>query len=150
MLKIIRFALCSSLVLVLCSCVTVNTDMSSDMDIKGYKRAYIERHPVDEFQMYQALFWEMNDMGKMVVNSPFDDPTEHDLLVRFSYDDGWDMTKYLRSFQFQLIAAKSGRVLTSTYYRSSGVWRGVRDGRLEDAFNDLRSKLGYEPTKQFQ
>ena len=85
-----------------------------------------------------------------VVGVTFTDPTGKDLIVKYSYTSGWDLTKYLQSFGFQFIDAKSGKVILVTSFKSKGLWKGVRDGRLESAFNEIRSKAGYPPTRQFE
>ena len=131
------------------SCVSLQTDVVQDGGLKSYKRAYIESPAQDEFQIYRALFWELNDMG-LVVGVPFKDPARTDLVVKFSYDSGWDITRYLQAFQLQFMNAQSGKVVGVSSFRSRGVWLGVRDGRLESAFNELRAKNGYPPTTQFQ
>lgn len=118
--------------------------------LKEYKRAYIEALPKDEFQLYQALLFEVSDMGMEVVATPFKQPIATDLLVKYSFDAGWDLTKYLKAFRFEFIEATTGKVVASTSYRSTGIWLGVRDGRLESAFNDLRAKHSFPPTKQFK
>lgn len=115
-----------------------------------YKQAYIEPHPQDEFSMTQALVVEMKDLGLSVVGVPYADPQETDLLIKYTYDDGWDMTKYLKTFNIQLMDAKTKAMLVSTSYNGIGLWYGVRDGRLETAFNEIRSKIGKPPTKQFE
>lgn len=130
-------------------CATVQTDTAKNANLTSFKRAYIEMQQDDEFQIYRALFWEMNDMGLEVVGIPFKDPTEQDLLVTYSYDGGWDMTRYLQSFQIRFTNAKTTQVVATSAYRSRGLWRGVRDGRLEEAFNDIRAKSNLPPTKQF-
>jgi hypothetical protein len=146
----------SILVLLICvflwSCASVSTlqPPAADKGLKNYKRAYIEALPHDEFQIYQALLFELSDMGIEVVAAPFRNPTETDLLVKYSFDSGWDITKYLKAFRLEFIDATTTRVIASTSYRSTGIWLGVRDSRLESAFNDLRAKHGFPPTKQFQ
>lgn len=134
----------------LSGCATVRTEIVGGSDLKSYKRAHIEALLEDEFQIYGALFSELTDMGIQVVATPFKEPEGTDLLVKYTYDSGWDMTRYLQSFQFQFIDAKSGRVVTMQSYKSRGLWLGVRDGRLKSAFNELRAKNGYPPSKQFQ
>jgi hypothetical protein len=134
------------------SCASVSTlqPPAADKGLKNYKRAYIEALPNDEFQIYQALMFELTDMGMEVTGAPFKEPTPTDLLVKYSFDSGWDFTKYLKAFRLQFVDAATSRVVTSTSYRATGLWLGVRDGRLESAFNDLRAKHGYPPTKQFK
>lgn len=114
-----------------------------------YKQAYIEPHPQDEFSMTQALMVEVKDLGLSAVGAPFVDPQDTDLLIKYTYDDGWDMAKYLKTFNIQLMCAKTKNMLVSTSYNGIGLWYGVRDGRLETAFNEIRSKIGKPPTKQF-
>ena len=133
----------------LTGCATVRTDTVGGGDLKNYKRAYLEAQAEDEFQIYGALFSELTDMGMQVVAAPFKEPEGTDLLVKYTYDGGWDITRYLQSFQFQFIDAKTGRVVVVQSYKSRGLWLGVRDGRLKAAFNELRAKNGYPPSKQF-
>lgn len=133
----------------LSGCATVRTEVVGAGDLKNYKRAYVEALTEDEFQIYGALFTELTDMGIQVVATPFKQPQETDLLVKYTYDGGWDMTRYLQSFQFQFVDAKSGRVVAIQSYKSRGLWLGVRDGRLKAAFNELRAKNGYPQSKQF-
>lgn len=137
------------LLAVLAGCATVRTDVVAGGDLKNYKRAYVEAQVEDEFQIYGALFSELTDMGMQVVAVPFKEPQETDLLVKYTYDAGWDMTRYLQSFQFQFVDAKTGRVVAIQSYKSRGLWLGVRDGRLKTAFNEFRAKNGYAPSKQF-
>ncbi|MDY0037701.1 MAG: hypothetical protein RBS05_17460 [Zoogloea oleivorans] len=142
-------ALLLSLVLLIAGCANVRTEVTGGGDLKNYKRAYVEALVEDEFQIYGALFSELTDMGMAVVATPIKEPAETDLIVKYAYDSGWDMTRYLQSFQFQFIEAKTGRVVTIQSYKSRGLWLGVRDGRLKTAFNELRAKNGYPPSKQF-
>ncbi|WOB10753.1 hypothetical protein [Piscinibacter gummiphilus] len=117
--------------------------------MKSYKQVFIEQPAEDKWAIYPALFAELTDMGMVVVGKPFSDPKETDLIVKFSYETGWDLTQYLHSFQFQFIEAQSGRIVALQSFHSKGIWLGVRDGRLKAAFNELREKNGYPPTKQF-
>lgn len=137
------------LLVFLVGCATVRTDVVGGGDLNNYKRAYVEALTEDEFQIYGALFSELTDMGIQVVAAPFKEPEGTDLLVKYTYEGGWDMTRYLQSFQFQFVDAKTGRVVAIQSYKSHGLWRGVRDGRLKTAFNELRAKNGYPPSKQF-
>ena len=88
-------------------------------------------------------------MGLEVLGAPFQQATEHDLVVDYTYEGGWDLARYLQSFQLRFLNAKTSQVIVASRYRSRGMWRGKRDGRLEDAFNDIRTKTGLPPTKQF-
>ena len=133
----------------LAGCATVRTDVVGGGDLRNYKRAYVEAQAEDEFQIYGALFSELTDMGMQVIAAPFKEPEGTDLLVKYTYDAGWDITRYLQSFQFQFVDAKTGRVVAIQSYKSRGLWLGVRDGRLKAAFNELRAKNGYPPSKQF-
>jgi hypothetical protein len=130
-------------------CATVQTDTVKGASFSSYKRAYVKQLPEDEFQIYQGIFWELNDMGLEVLGVPFQQPTEQDLIVDYTYEGGWDLARYLQSFQLRFLNAKSSQVIVASRYRSRGMWRGKRDGRLEDAFNDIRAKTGLPPTKQF-
>ena len=133
----------------LSGCVSMHTNAIGSGDLKNYKRVYIESLAKDEFQIYSALAFEMSDMGMEVVATPNDPPKENDLVIKYSYEEGWDFTPYLQSFQFQFIDAKTGRILTTQSYKSRGIWHGVRDSRLESAFNELRKKNGFPQSTQF-
>ena len=86
-------------VLIVCmlsfSCASVSTiqPVAAGKGLKDHKRAYIEALANDEFQLYQALLFELTDMGIEVVAAPFKEPLPSDLLVKYSFDSGWDLTK---------------------------------------------------------
>ena len=145
------FFVCYLILVLLQGCAKVSTIRSApdEMKLVNYKRAYIYALNDDEWQINQSLSYELANMGIAVVGIPFKDPTKQDLLVKYQFDSGWDIEKYLKSFQIQLIDAQSGFIVASTSYRSNGIWLGKRDGRLEAAFNDLREKNGLPRTKQF-
>ncbi|MES2611494.1 MAG: hypothetical protein V4679_14705 [Pseudomonadota bacterium] len=139
-----------TLVLVfLAGCANVQTQVMTGSDLKSYKRVHVEALAKDEFQVYGALVVEFADMGMQVVATPFKDPEDTDLLVKYTYTSGWDMARYLQSVQFQMIDAKTGRVVAVQSFASRGIWLGVRDGRLKTAFNEMRAKNGYPPSRQF-
>lgn len=133
----------------LSGCATVQTDVANGQSLKQYKQAYIEQQPHDEFNIYKSIFWELNDMGYKVVAAPFKDPQDTDLNVTYTYASGWDLSRYLQAFQIKFVNAKTNQVVVTTSYRSRGIWRGVRDGRLEEAFNSIRTQENMPPTKQF-
>lgn len=133
----------------LAGCANVQTQVIGDTNLKSYKRAHVEALVKDEFQIYGALVVELADMGMQVVATPFKDPEDTDLLVKYTYASGWDMSRYLQSFQIQMIEAKTGRVVAVQSFASRGIWLGVRDGRLKAAFNEMRAKNGYPPSRQF-
>jgi hypothetical protein len=136
--------------MLLSGCVNLSTQIMPGQEFKQYKAAYIEPHNEDEFNLVSAISFELSDMGLKVFGKPFETPSDTDMLVRFSYFDSWDLKKYLKSFQIHFMNAKTGSIIASSSYESNGLWQGARDGRLEAAFNDLRQKLGYPPTKQFK
>ena len=146
----IRFYFVVSAVMLLSGCVSLSTQIMPGQDFKKYKAAYIEPSKVDEFNMVSAITYELSDMGLKVLGKPFETPSDTDMLVRFNYFDSWDLKKYLKSFQIQFMNARTGSIIANSSYESNGLWQGARDGRLEAAFNDLRQKLGYPPTKQFE
>lgn len=134
---------------VLVGCTTLQTQTLQSEGLKPYRRVFIEPVPEDEFQVVPALMAELADMRFEVSGTPFADPGETDLIAKVSAVGGWDMTRYLQSVSLQFIAAKSGRMVTTSSFYSKGVWLGVRDARLKALFNDLRSKNGFPPSKQF-
>lgn len=133
----------------LSGCSTLQTQNLQSEGLKGYRRAYVEPPVDDEFQVGPALIAELSDMGFEIVGRAFTEPTESDMIVKFTPVGGWDVTRYLQSLQIQFIAAKSGKLVASSSFYSKGVWLGVRDGRLKSVFNDIRQKNGFPPTKQF-
>ena len=148
--RTLLLSLAAAFVVALTGCATVQTEVVGTGDLKNYKRVHIEALAEDEFQIYGALFTELTDMGMQVLATPFREPSSTDVVVKYTYDGGWDMTRYLQSFQFQFVDAKTGRVVAVQSYKSRGLWLGVRDGRLKTAFNELRAKNGYPPTTQFK
>ena len=59
---------------IMAGCVTIRTDVVGNGDLKKFKRAYVEALVEDEFQIYGALFSELNDMGMEVVATSFKEP----------------------------------------------------------------------------
>lgn len=133
-------------------CAVVHNQVTpgvGDSSLQNFKRAYVEPLAEDGYQIYPALVAELSDMGMTVVAKPIPDPQPTDLLVRFSYEGGWDLAPYLRAFQFHFMEAGTGRLVAVQSFSSRGIWLGVRDARLKAAFNELRAKNGYPPSKQF-
>lgn len=122
----------------------------SEFKLSNYKRAYVYPHSDDEWQINQAINYELDDMGIRLVGVPFKNPSEKDLLVKYEFSTDWDTTKYLKSFQIELIDAQTGYIVSSTSFYSLGIWLGQRDRRLEAAFNNLREKNDLPATKQFK
>jgi hypothetical protein len=137
-------------VMLLSGCVSLSTQIMPGQEFKQYKAAYIEPLKDDEFNIVSAITFELSDIGIKVFGKPFETPSDTDMIVRCSYFDSWDMKKYLKSFQINFMNAKTGAIIANTSYESNGLWHGARDRRLEATFNDLRQKLGYPPTKQFE
>ncbi|WP_137916820.1 lipoprotein [Hydrogenophaga sp. 2FB] len=144
-----RIFLAIGLAAALSGCTTLQTQTLQPEGLRAYKRVYVEQPQEDEFLVVPALTHELNDMGFEVVGKPFNDPLDSDLVAKVNGVGGWDMTRYLQSLQLQFLAAKSGRVVTTSSFYSKGLWQGVRDARLKAVFNDLRAKNGYPPSKQF-
>lgn len=133
----------------LAACTSLQTQNVQSEGLKGYRRAYVEPVPEDEFRVVPALIAELASMGFEVTGRPFVEPTDADLIVRAAPVGGWDMTRYLQSLQLTFMAAKSGRIVTSSSFYSKGAWLGVRDARLKAVFNDFREKNGFPPSTQF-
>lgn len=147
---ITRRLLLASPAIYLIGCTTLQTQNLQTDGLKGYRRAFIEPIQEDEFSVVSALIAELADMGLEILGTPFSNPSDTDLVVKVNAVGGWDMTRYLQSLQLQFVAAKSGRLVTSSSFYSKGVWLGVRDARLKSVFNDLRAKNGFPPSKQFK
>ncbi len=103
------------------ACANISTIQPPNSNkLANYKRAYIEALANDEWQLYQALLVELTDMGIEVVGIPFKNPTKNDLLVKYSFDSGWDLEKYLKAFQFQFVDTLSGQIVASTSIDPTG------------------------------
>lgn len=131
-------------------CARIQSQVMPGTDFRQYKTVYLEPLEVDEFNLAPAIAWELSDMGlKVVGQSAPADPGVSDMLVRFNYTGGWDIQRYLRGFNVQMTDARSKALLASVSYFKLGLFVS-QSSRMEDAFNDLRYKLGFPPTKQFE
>lgn len=144
-----------SLCLLFYGCVSISTEpySKSQKHISQYKRVYIKMpayNIYDEWDLKQVLVYELTDMGFEVISQPAENINEDDMLVEYSFKNGASRVKYLSAFRFKFIDASTGEIITFVTYKADSVWYGIRDGRLEDAFNDLRKQNGYPPTRQFQ
>lgn len=146
MKRVLLFALA---VLLFTGCSTFRNETVGNVDFKSYKRVFIEASPVDEFGIYQGLFWEMKDIGLSPIAEPFSPVRPGDLKVSFTYEGGWDFTRYLQSFQIKFIDVMSNQVMMTHSFYAKLAFLGIRDKRLEVAFDEIRSKNGLPPTKQF-
>lgn len=128
---------------------TVNTFVTPNTDLKKYKTAYVDILKQDEFNLGAAIMTHVADMGFIVKTTPMPkDLLDSYLLVKYDYYDGWDMRKYLKNFNIQFLDAKEGNLLVSSRYELTGIWRGD-EFRINYTFNDIRTKTGYPPLKEF-
>jgi|SRR5690242_6319871 len=128
----------------------VKTYVTPNTDIKKYNTAYVDLIRQDEFNLGAAIMSHIAEMGFTVKTTPLPQiPQDTDLLVKYDYYDGWDLTKYLKSFSVQFLDAKSSSVLLNSRYELVGKWRG-NEFRINYTFNDIRLKLGYPPLKDFE
>lgn len=143
-----------TLCLLFYGCVSISTEpySKSQKHISQYKRVYIKTHEfyIDAWDLKQVLANELTDMGFEVISQPAENINEDDMLVEYSFKSKFDWVRYLSAFRFKFIDASTGEVITFVTYKANSVLYGVRDDRLEDAFNDFRKQNGYPPTKQFQ
>lgn len=138
------------IIFVVSGCARVQSQVMPDANLSKFKTAYIEPMKEDEFNITPAVAWELANMGlKVKLQVPTTGPLDTDLLVKMSYIGGWDIQRYLRGFDVQLLAAKDNSMLASVSYFKLGLFT-TQATRMEDAFNDLRSKLKLPPTKQFE
>ena len=136
-------------VLLLTGCSTFRNESVGNVDFKSYKRVFIEPNPSDEFGIYQGIFWEMKDIGLTPVAEPSNPAKPGDLKISFISEGGWDLTRYLQSFQINFIDVINNQVMMTHSFYAKLAFLGVRDRRLEAAFDEIRSKNGLPPTKQF-
>ena len=123
-------------------CAHVQTNIMPNENFLDYKAAYIEIQPKDEFNIASAITYQLTDMGMEVLAKKVpDNPPKDSLLVKYTYEDGWDFTIYLKSFQIMFTNAASGKVIANISYHLTGIWVGSQT-RIIDAFNDFRRKLG--------
>lgn len=122
-------------------CATVRSQVMPGANFTRYTAAYLEAPAKDEFNLTAAFTAKLSEMGLRVVAKPAPaspDPT--DMIVRFTYTDGWDLTKYLKGFQIQFLDAGSRAVVAQTSYYSTGIW--IREqARIDAAFEDLKQQI---------
>jgi len=129
---------------------TVNTVVMPNADLKKYKTAYVDLLKQDEFNLGAAIMGHMAGMGFMIKQTPLPlEVTDTDLLVKYDYYDGWDMRKYMKNFSVYILDAKTNAMLVNSRYELTGIWRGD-EFRINYTFNDIRSKAGYPPLKDFE
>ncbi len=127
------------------ACAHKNTVLMPNHNFKTYKTAYIEILPQDEFNLGTEIIKELSDLGldvNMKVAPTNPGPT--DMLVKYSYDDGWDMAKYLKSFQVFFFDAKTTSLIASFSYHLEGNYAGT-EARVQSAFDDFRKEAGLPP-----
>lgn len=146
MKTVILLVVCTFLVT---GCARIHSQVMPNKALSQYKAAYLEPLKEDEFNLASAVTWELSDMGLKVIGKPLPaDPLDTDLLVKLSYVGGWDIQRYLRGFDVQLLDARDKSIIASTSYFKLGLFVS-QASRIEDAFNDLRGRLGLPATKQF-
>jgi hypothetical protein len=133
---------------ILAGCATNQSFVMPNKDFRQYKTAYVEIISPDQFNLGPAIVYELGDMGFQVVNKPAPtNPSSTDMTVRYSYTTGWDLSKYLHSFQIVFSDAQTDAIIANIAYRLNGAW--VRsDARITDAFNEFRKKLGFPESKR--
>lgn len=137
------------ILLLLSSCVGNNHAMiMPDKNFMQYKTAYIELLSVDEFNLGTAIIQELGDMGLQAVNKPKPpNPLTTDMYIKYSYLTGWDLAKYLQSFQIMFLDAQTDIVIATVSHKLVGNW-AADDIRIASAFNELRAKLGLPKSKR--
>lgn len=129
------------------SCCAVNKALViPSKDFKSYKTAYVELLSEDEFNLGTFITYELSDMGFQVANKRITAPDVTDMIVRYSYWRSWDFIFYLKKYQVVFLDAQTETIIASLEYDSLGVWMSTRYRQIQ-GFNELRSKLGYPPSK---
>ena len=142
-----RILLIMSVVALLSGCATNQAFVMPDKNFKNYKTAYVEVLQIDEFNLGTFIITELSDMGLQVVNKRVSDSElGTSMIVRYSYTTGWDLTKYMKSYQVLFLDAQTEAIIANIAYRSTGIWIG-NEARKVQGFNELRSKLGLSPSK---
>lgn len=128
---------------------TMHTVVTPNADLKKYKTAYVDLLNQDEFNLGAAIMAHMTGMGLMVKQTPLPkDVADTDLLIKYDYYDGWDLRKYMVSFNVNIFDAKTNNLLLNSRYHQNGAWRG-EEFRINYTFNDIRIKTGYPPLQGF-
>ena len=129
------------LVLFLSACATKKVFMAPNNNFRQYQNAYVEFLPVDEFNLGPVIVAELSSLGLNVYSKPLPaEPSALDLQVKYTYLTGWDLAKYLQSFQVFFLDAKTGLVVASLSYRLVGNWAGT-EGRIKAGFEEFRNQL---------
>lgn len=147
-IKLKTIFLTAILISILTGCASNHAMVMPNKDFKQYKAAYIEILPVDEFNLGSAIIYELGDMGLEVINKPLPpNPSTTDMKVKYSYTTGWDLAKYLKSFQIIFMDAQTDSIVANIAYRLEGNWAGT-DTRIASAFDNLRTKLGLSKSRR--
>jgi len=133
-------------ILLASGCAHKNVVMSHNHDFKTYKTAYIEILPQDEFNLGTHIIQEMSDLGfEARISSAPSAPTPTDLLVKYSYDDGWDFGKYLKSYQVFFFDARTTSLVASISYHLDNATIVGTEARIAGGFDDFRKEAGLPP-----
>lgn len=102
---------------ILIDCSTANSDVTPTLDLTRYTTAYIEQLDSDVHNLRSFIMSELRDMGLYIGDKPPQSPVPTDLLVRFTYCDGWHLGRYLKKLQVQLMDCLSQSVVYTASYQ---------------------------------
>lgn len=124
-----------------CAGASINVMNVPNKPIITYKTAYVKMLPVDEFNLGAAVIEELTAMGfQVVVQSATVSPLSTDMKVEYSYTTGWDMARFLNSFNVVFSDAQTGAVLSMLSYdvnRPTLIKFGA-DKRIRQALKQFR------------
>jgi hypothetical protein len=136
-------ALILSLFVLLAGCAQINSQIVPNENFLDYKTAYLEIKTKDEFNLASEIGYQLSQMGMEVITKEKSSAASKSLLVKFTYDEGWDFAGYyLKSFQVFFTNADSEKIIASISYHKPGSAGPRGQERIVDAFNDFRKKLG--------
>jgi len=102
---------------ILVDCCGTNSVNEATTDLSRYKTAYIEPQNEDICNLRSFMVNELRDMGLRIGDNPPKTPTSTDLLVRFSYCNGWNLGRYLKNINIQFMDGLSQEVVYATSYQ---------------------------------
>lgn len=108
---------------ILVDCSFNNSGVTPTLDLSRYTTAYIEQLDDDILNMRSFIMSELRDMGLRIGDEPPQSPVSTDLLVRFTYCDDWNLDRYIKKLQIQLMDCLSQSIVYTTSYQVESAGR---------------------------
>jgi hypothetical protein len=115
--------------------------LAPNKNLNNFKTAYLESPTEDEFNLRYAVTDELMKMGYSVKSGKPENPSDEDVIVRYSYYPGWDLVKIVKNFQVQFVHARTGEIIATGSYENRPFHFFHREGAVKLAFDALKEKI---------